>query len=268
MPKVKVSDIQMYYEEMGDPEGEPLLVTSGWSKIATATERYRKIFGNQYRLIRNEHRGMGSTDAPDGPYSITQLADDLNGLLEHLDLRNLRVLAGGGMGSLVGIALAATYPERVRSLVLGAPSVKADNFMRSLYYYWRDLYNVSPELWARDITLSDYTRETWNERPEIIEKALAGRINDDPFARPEIYGWLLDAYTSFDATDYLPRIACPTLVVCGGFEDRPTGPEYAREVYARIPGAKLHIIQNAAHAYQGERTEEFAKVVNTWFERT
>lgn len=29
MPKVKVSDIQMYYEEMGDPDREPLLVTSG-----------------------------------------------------------------------------------------------------------------------------------------------------------------------------------------------------------------------------------------------
>lgn len=200
------------------------------AKIATATERYRKIFGNRYRLIRNEHRGMGSTDAPDGPYSIMQLADDLNGLLEHLDRRGLRVLAGGGMGSLVGIALAATYPEKVRSLVLGAPSVNADNFMRSLYYYWRDLYNVSPELWPRDITLSDYTREPWNERPEIIKKALTGHINDDPFSRPEIYNWLLDVYTGFDAPDYLPCIACPTLVVCGGFEDRPTGPEYAREV--------------------------------------
>ncbi len=266
MPKIKVSDIEMNYEVEG--EGEPLLILSGWVKITASAERFRRIFGSSYRMIRPEHRGMGQTDAPDAPYAIEMLAADLNGLLERLDLRQVRLLGGGGMGAQVAIVLASRHPDKVRSLMLGAPIVKVDPFARELLRFWCDLYRVSPQLWARDISLHEYAAKTWNDRPEVIHKAITARIADNPFGTPAVYEKLTAAYIAFDASDFLPRIACPTLVTCGGAEDRITGPRYAKEVHSRIPGATLHVFEDAAHGYQTEAFEQFSQVARDWFART
>ena len=67
MPKAKVSDIEMYYEENG--EGGPLLITSGWSHAERAFRHHRDLLASKYRCIRHEHRGIGNTDATDGPLS-------------------------------------------------------------------------------------------------------------------------------------------------------------------------------------------------------
>jgi pimeloyl-ACP methyl ester carboxylesterase len=49
-----------------------------------------------------------------------------------------------------------------------------------------------------------------------------------------------------DVTDTLPRIAAPTLVVCGT-EDRSTPPARAAELGRAIPGARVEWVEGAGH---------------------
>ena len=75
MPKVRVSDIDMHYDEVGS--GPPLLISTGWARAERAFIQHRELLAQNFRCIRHDHRGIGASDAPDAPYSIEMMADDL-----------------------------------------------------------------------------------------------------------------------------------------------------------------------------------------------
>ena len=267
MPKVRVSDIEMHYQEAG--EGDPLLVTGGWGLGPRWLEGpQREEFTKRYRCIVHDHRGMGGTDAPDAPYTTETMGDDLNGLLERLDLDRVRVLGQGGMGGIVALQLAINHPDKVRSLSVGAGCARVDPFLREVMHVWKELRRQDPVLWAREVYLWCVTPEYYNAHPESTQAAVANRIDYNPFLQPWAYDHTVDAYVSHDVTDRLHLVKCPTLVTCGGWEDFITGPRYAREVAARIPGAKLHIFENTSHNYGSQFREEYDRLILDWFERT
>ena len=89
MPYAKVNDINMYYEIHG--EGEPLVLISGLGGSAVAWEPIIPIFSDNYKVIVFDNRGVGRTDAPDIPYSMEMMADDISGLLEKIGIERANV---------------------------------------------------------------------------------------------------------------------------------------------------------------------------------
>jgi 3-oxoadipate enol-lactonase len=69
------------------------------------------------RVIAYDHRGHGSSDAPEGLYAMADLADDAARLLRELDTGPV-VWVGLSMGGMVGQELALRHPSLVRALVL------------------------------------------------------------------------------------------------------------------------------------------------------
>jgi pimeloyl-ACP methyl ester carboxylesterase len=132
MPYAAVNDIRMYYEEEG--EGEPLVLLhgatgaidfhlAGWGHLLPA-------FAERYRAIQIEHRGHGRTDNPAGTLAFDQLADDVAGFIEQLDLAPAHV-AGVSDGGIIALTLAMTRPELVRSLVLVGANYTTDEQVRA-----------------------------------------------------------------------------------------------------------------------------------------
>lgn len=71
------------------------------------------------RLIRFDFRGSGQSDplAPGKPTSLDDIAADLVAVLDSAGCEHVAVLANGWVG-LMGIVFAASYPDRIASLVL------------------------------------------------------------------------------------------------------------------------------------------------------
>jgi 3-oxoadipate enol-lactonase len=63
-----------------------------------------------------------------------------------------------------------------------------------------------------------------------------------------------------DATDLLPRIGCPALIVVGE-QDALTPVADARTLLERIPDARLEVLADAGHLSSLERPEEFNRLV-------
>ncbi|MBV5324898.1 MAG: alpha/beta fold hydrolase, partial [Rhodospirillaceae bacterium] len=69
------------------------------------------------RVIAYDHRGHGGSEAPQGPYSMADLADDAAQLMRELDTGPV-VWLGLSMGGMVGQELALRHPSLLRALVL------------------------------------------------------------------------------------------------------------------------------------------------------
>ena len=108
---VSVHGRRLAYDEVGppDPKGTVLLLTGLGSKRLDWS-RQMESFGQRYRAIALDHRDTGDSDAYDGPYTVTDLADDAAGLLDTIGVACAHIV--GETGMLRRISLGPRPPAR------------------------------------------------------------------------------------------------------------------------------------------------------------
>ena len=86
----------------------------------------------EHRVICFDHRGHGRSDAPPGPYTLAELAEDAARLLDELATGPV-VFIGLSMGGMVAQELALRHPEKVRALVIANSSSGYDEAGRTAW---------------------------------------------------------------------------------------------------------------------------------------
>ena len=119
MPLIAVNDVQLYYESHGS--GAPLVVLGGLGLDVSEMGKLTGPLAERFRVITVDNRGTGRSAKPPGPYAIEQMAADVAGLMDRLQLPRAH-LAGISLGGRIAMALALDWPERVDRLVLIATS--------------------------------------------------------------------------------------------------------------------------------------------------
>ena len=110
-----VNGIKICYDTIGD--GYPVVLVHGFSN---RKEHWRAQIGDlseYFKLIRLDNRGAGKSDRPDGTYTMEIYADDINGLLDHLNIEIAHII-GHSLGGMIVQNFALKYPERVNKIVL------------------------------------------------------------------------------------------------------------------------------------------------------
>lgn len=80
-------------------------------------QRIVPYFQDQYRVILVDLRGHGKSDIPADGYHMDEMARDVIGIMDHLQIEKAHIL-GSSLGAEVGLSLAANHPERILSLIL------------------------------------------------------------------------------------------------------------------------------------------------------
>ncbi len=237
------------------PDDAPVLVLS--SSLGTAFELWDGLvpeLASRLRVLRYDHRGHGRSEVPSGPYTVAELAADVLELLDRLELDRVS-FCGLSLGGAVGMWIASRAPERVDRLVLCCTSACFG----------------PPEAWAERArtvrtrgleAIADATMERWftppfrERRPEV-----AARYRQMLVATPpEGYAGCCEAIGAWDFRPELGSIAVPTLVVAAA-EDPSTPPEHAELIADSISGARLVVLEDAAHLANVEQPEAFARAV-------
>src|SRR5690606_1072539 len=191
----------------------------------------------------------GQSSKPAGPYSSALMADDCAGLLEALNLENVRVV-GCSMGSIIAQQLALRHPQKVRSLVLMCPWARCDNKAKSIFQHMKNCKaKLSPEEFSLYMQTLIYSKKSWDD-----EAFAAGLAEDrkqaahDPALQPlaGLEGQAA-ACVDHDVLEQLHDIAAPVLVI-GGEDDAFTPAWMAHEVAAAIPDSKLYLYKDSGHA--------------------
>ncbi len=114
--------VRICYTDTGNPQGEPVFLVHGFAVNGALQWTFpgiTKALSNDYRLIIIDNRGHGKSGKPkeDGQYGM-EMVHDLARLMDHLGIKKADFV-GYSMGSFLTHKFAATYPERVKCMVLG-----------------------------------------------------------------------------------------------------------------------------------------------------
>lgn len=230
---------QIWYERTGS--GAPLLYCNGsGSTLASAQPILERLSGS-FDTVGFDFRGMGRSPLPGPTYSMADVAADVAGLLDHLEWDRC-LLVGLSFGGMVAQEFAVTHPERVERLALLSTSPGGE-----LPSYPLEQLAALPEheRATRSLLLADrrWTPEWLGEHPDDLQIVLSlaeGRSTQESEAERDGRLAQLEARTGHDVMDRLDRIAAPTFVGCGSFDDIAP-PRNSEAIAQRIPGAELHV---------------------------
>ena len=123
MDTVAVNGINLAYTRLG--KGTPLVLVHGFPLDSSSWNELIPYLKDHFDLILPDLRGFGKSTTVEAPYTLSDIADDLAGLLDDLGVEKT-ALAGHSMGGYISLAFAKKYPQRVSGLGLIASQAAAD----------------------------------------------------------------------------------------------------------------------------------------------
>lgn len=250
MPYASNGDVDLYYEVDGEGDDDRDVDAVafcgevgygpwqwGWQHAAIA---------GPYRAVVPATRGTGDSETPPGPYTVGQLAADLDAVLADAGVRAAHVV-GVGLGGMVALH-AALHSRRVRKLALvGTPA-------------YGDGMNPDP-LWgdpgdpaALESSLrAAVTGEFLDAVPDAIARIVEWRAAED--AGRDAWDAARAAVRGFDLSDRLYEVSNEALVLHGS-EDAVCPPAKGRELAEGLPRGEFVEIDGAGHLANVEASRE------------
>jgi pimeloyl-ACP methyl ester carboxylesterase len=265
---ISANGIELCCQEMGDADGEPLLLAMGlgMQMIAWNEDFCALLAERGFRVVRFDNRDIGRSTKIDSvgmpkrldliagrrasaPYLLRDMAADTIGLMDQLDV-DAAHLVGVSMGGMIVQTAAIEYPERVRSLVsmmsttgsrwIGLPSRRAMAVLLGPPPRGREAAI------ARALKTFSVVGSPGYPFEEERVRDVAGRSYDRGHSGAGVVRQLHAVTASGDRTQALRGVRAPTTVIHGNRDPlvRPAG---GRATARAIPNARLKTIDGMGH---------------------
>jgi 3-oxoadipate enol-lactonase len=258
---VRTNGQDLFYEIHGD--GPPLVLVMGVGYDSSLWTLHQvPALSTRFRVVLLDNRDAGRSSRADHLYDIADMADDLAGLLDALDIRRTHLL-GLSMGSMIGMEFALRHADRLDRLVLAGPGAAPARSAVDPISIWNWVKSHDPggEIFGGQ-QFTWLFSSTFLRDQQAVQETVALLASNPYPVEPEAYDRQSQAYLHFDALDRLGDVQAATLVIVGE-QDLLTPPWVAREVAAGIPGARLEIVtgDGSSHVLPLERPDDFNSLV-------
>jgi len=257
MPFTEACDKRLHYEVHG--EGEPLLLVMGLGADSLAWALQIQPFAERYQAIVFDNRDVGRSEQVEDDYEISDMADDTLGLADELGLDSFH-LVGLSMGGAIAQELALAAPERVRTLTLCVTWGGDGRWGREqARVRTASVPHVSYEDRVDNLLVLTLSQELY-ENAEAVDY-MRNVMLQHPYPQPaEAFLRQASACGRHETCDRLPSLSMPVHVI-GAEHDLLVPVWKSTELAELVPGAKLTVIERAAHGANLERAEEFNRAV-------
>lgn len=251
----------LYYEIHGN--GPPLVLVMGIGYDSSLwTLQQVPVLSSRFQVVLLDNRDAGRSSRAAHPYTIADMADDVAGLLDALDIGRSHLL-GLSMGSMIGMEFALRHADRLDRLVLAGPgTAPARSAVDPIFIWnWVKAHDPSGKVFGGQ-QFTWLFSNAFLRNQQAVQKTIALLASNPNPVEPEAYDRQAQAYLHFDALDRLSSIKAPTLVIVGE-QDLLTPPWVAREVADAIHGARFELVtgEGSSHLVPLERPEDFNQLV-------
>ncbi len=267
---------------LGPKDAQPVVMTHGWGVDASEWRYSEKAIADGRRVILWDLPGLGRSGRPaNNDFSLEKMAHDLDAVLDFAG-PSPAVVVGHSIGGMIALTYCRIFPEKVGKKIAGlvlthttytnpvktssnaglytaiqkpvleplcylmiglAPLVYVMNWISYLngsMHRSTEKSSFSGNETREQLNLSSwYGAKTW---PGVLARGMLGMFR-------------------YDATDTLPTIRVPVLVIPGD-EDNTTRPEASLYMAETIPGATLQTLSPAKHMGHMEHHAAFARTVS------
>lgn len=259
MPYAEINGIKTYYESHG--EGQPIVFLHGGTSDHQLWDQQVEALQDEYRIITYDLRDHGKTESSPVDYTVTDLSDDLNTLLNAHAFEH-PVICGLSLGGMIALQHAIAYPDVALGYVVAGTYLPqrysfSERLLRGLvaYGYAEFIetfgYNRTQAVLDRitrvlidgENTPDDVTVEELRDEPVELTDAEAVRIFE------AVQSWY---QTSIDLT----RITVPVMGLFGEHE-----PDWIKthigQMSADIPDFRAYELPDAGHNSHVDAPEAF-----------
>jgi len=253
MPYADNDGAKLAYDLDGPADAETVTFVEGLSYGTWMWNWQREAF-DEYQTLVWDNRGTGDSDEPEGPYTVAEMAGDLEAVLDDAGVERTH-LVGASLGGMITQQYALEY-DRAESVALLCTTPGGDDAVPIPEETQARMLNVpeehGPAETIRHKMRPAFTEETWTEHRELVDQIVDWRLDTDPSDRA--YEWQSAAAVAFDASDRLDDLTLPTLVL-HGTDDRVLPVENGRLVADLIPDATLVEIEGGSHLFFIEQAD-------------
>lgn len=245
--------IEMGYSEMGNTEGQPLLLIHGftdnsrsWSLVAP----YLK----DYHIFAIDLRGHGVSSAPNCCYTPSDFANDTYLFLEEMKLDKVNVV-GHSLGSLTAQMLAATHPDKVKKVVLVSSTVRIG--MGPGSWLWDNIMPLQPPIDPEGKFMINWY---WNPNP-VDPTFIKAERHESAKVPLQVWKGVMWGTLPMDLTDVAKVIKAPVMILWGD-QDQLFDQPRQDALKAAYPNAKYEVFKGAGHNMFWERPEHAAELID------
>jgi len=242
------------YATSGRPWRPALVLTHSLGGDHHLWDAQAEALKSQYFIVAIDHLGHGESDAPQGDYTVADLAGAVLAVADVAELDRFHY-CGLSVGGLAGQWLGVHHPDRLSSLTLSNTAAKIGDSET-----WDERIQIARTQGLG--ALVDGVMARWfspgfaEQHPEQFERSKATLLATDPGGYAGVCAAIRDA----DFRDSVASIAVPTLVI-GGTGDLATPIEQARWLHEQISGSRLVELE-AAHLGNLDRGPEFTAALD------
>lgn len=245
MPKVKVRDIELYYELQGEG-AETLVFLNGVGMTVPMWEPIAKQFSSRYRCLSHDFRGQLLSDKPEGTYSMEMHVEDTLALLDALKIDKAHLI-GTSYGSEVAQIFAYTYPQRTASLTVITGVSEMDEMVRVAVDSWAAAALTGDGVaFFKSLLPWSYSTDYLLRNREAFAVRAAQLVNA-PKDFLQAFARLVEAFLQLDCTARLKEIQCPTMIVAAE-KDIIKPPRFSEIIHREIKHSEYYIIPGSGHA--------------------
>lgn len=273
-----VNGVRLHYLRAGSGP-RAIVLTHGNSHCGGVWAPLLAALGGEFTVVAWDLPGHGWSDQPEHGYDWGSLRDDLVGLVNALELREI-VFAGHSRGGGVSLLAAAALPDRCRAAVVYEPTMPVQAGAAGTQMAVPEPPRMA-EMAARALrrresfpsreALATYYRaqdafKDWRDDYFDAFLAYGVQAREDgsaiPCARPHAVARLFEATFGFDAWRGL---SAPELALLAIYGDRSGRMDGGRDPLAALrtmfPRCELRVLQNATHTGPMEHPEAFERLL-------
>jgi 3-oxoadipate enol-lactonase len=247
MPILEVNKVKIYYEVKNETGNEVVAFFNGVAaSIASWVFQVPMFEKLGYKIILHDFKGQLMSDKPKGPYTFGEHATEAKALFDHLGVKKVHII-GTSYGGEVAMQFAIDYPDYVKTLSVIDSVSELDEILKMFVASWKslaeknnihDFFNtMMPTVYSNSFITRNkaYIEERQKTYSMIPPAFFDGQVA------------LYETFATINMTADLPKIKCPTLVVCGQ-DDILKPVKFSKIISDAIANSEFALVPDCGHA--------------------